>query len=192
MPFKERTASWWHRVAKDKCQYEIYSERSGIKPCNNPSQHVHHIVPEGGVLFEGGEPEHEVGMPLCARHHVKNIGTTEYSKDFSFHPDAGEAYKEYHDWKMENAHLGEITGKRSRKIPRQSPFADMADEHRKKQAKGERYHSGTPELDDYYTQKMRDKATRYLAEHPDDPKPMTSDNPRTDRSRKKHWYDGLF
>jgi hypothetical protein len=189
MPFKENTASFWHKVAENKCQYEIYDEEHGIYDCNRPSKHIHHIVPEGTDLAQGNDSEHAVGMPLCERHHVRNLGDEEYSDDFSFHPDAGQAYKDYRNWKLENQHMQAITGKHSGKIPRQSPFQDMVDEHHRKQKAGERYHNGTPELEDYYTQKMRDKATKYLAEHPEEKKPDTKPNPRYDRSRKKHWYN---
>ena len=188
-PFKERTAGWWHRVADNKCQYEIYNEKQGIHDCNKPSKHIHHIVPEGTALAEGRDSEHEAGLPLCEQHHVRNMGKEEYSWDFSFHPDAGEAYKDYREWKRQNLHMQEITGIRSKKIPRQSPFEDMVDEHHRKRDAGERYHSGTPELDDHYTQKMTDKATRYSLEHPEDKKPDTAPHPRFDPKKKKHWWD---
>ena len=192
MPFKERTASWWHRVADNKCQYTIYDEKRGMHDCGKPSRHVHHIVPEGTALAEGKDSEHEIGMPLCEYHHVRNTGEEEYSRDFSFHPDAGHAYRLYGEWKRQNAHMREITGIGSKKIPRQSPFEDMVDEHHRKQKLRERYHAGTSELDDYYTQKMRDKATIYLAKNSQDKKPNTAPNPRYDKSRKKNWYDGIF
>jgi len=42
--------------------------------------------------------------------------------------------------------------------------------------KGERYWNGSQEIDNYYIQKMRDKATRYIAEHPNDPKPIKKED----------------
>ena len=141
----------------------------------------------------GKDSERAIGLPLCSRHHVKNVGDEEYSDDFSFHPDAGRAYKEYAEWKRQNLHMQSITGKINRKIPRQSPFEDMVDEHHRIQKAGGRYQAGSPELEDWYIQHMRDLATRYLAEHPEDSKPRTVSHPRYDPTkRKKHWYDRLF
>jgi hypothetical protein len=71
VPFKESTRNWWMRVADDKCVYEIYTEEDGFQDCGRPAEHVHHIIPEGWLLALGEEPEHSVGMPLCAAHHVK-------------------------------------------------------------------------------------------------------------------------
>jgi hypothetical protein len=51
--------------------YEIYTEEDGFQDCGRPAEHVHHIIPEGWLLALGEEPEHTVGMPLCAAHHVK-------------------------------------------------------------------------------------------------------------------------
>ena len=193
MPFKERTKQWALRVADGRCQYEMYSEKRGFYQCDRPATDCHHIVPEGTLLAEGKDSEHcIVPMPLCQQHHTRNLGDEEYSEDFSFHPDAGQAYKDYRNWKQENLHMQAITGKISGKIPRQSPFEDMVDEHHKKQKLDERYHAGTPELDDYYIEKMRNKATVYQAEHPHDKKPETKPNPRFDPSKKKHWYDNTF
>jgi hypothetical protein len=191
-PFKKKTAEFWHNVADGRCTFEFYDERRGWQECGQTSRHIHHIEPEGIALAQGKDSEHEVGMPLCENHHVRNLNDEEHSRDFSFHPDAGRAYKAYGEWKQQNKHLQEITGKKDRRMPRQSPFEDMVDEHHEKQMKGERYHSGTPEIDDYYTQKMRDKATKYLAEHPEEKKPDTSPNPRYDPKKKKHWWDNII
>lgn len=192
MSYKERTAEWWRRVNKDECAYEIYGEKHGIHECRESARHTHHIIPEGTLLLRGEDSEHAIGLPLCERHHVRNTGDEEYSKDFSFHPDAGEAYKQYHEWKQQQLHMESITGKRNKKVPRQSPFEDMVDEHHRKQKLGERYHAGTDELDQHYIDKMRNKGVIYQAEHPEDRKPETSPNPRFDPKKKKHWYDGLF
>ena len=77
--FKESTAKWWHRVGNNRCQIEIYSERDGFQNCNQPSQHIHHIEPEGTILARGEDSERAVGMPLCSRHHVRNTGDEEFS-----------------------------------------------------------------------------------------------------------------
>jgi len=192
MSFKERTAQFWHKVADFKCQYVIYNEESGFHDCNRTSRHVHHIIPEGTDLSKGNDSEHAIGLPLCEQHHVRNIGDEEYSEDFSFHPDAGYAYRHYHTYKMAVGHFREITGFKDSNVPFQSPFQDMVDEHHRKQAKGERYHAGTPELDEFYIRKMKIKLHRYLLEHPEDRKPDTTPNPRYNPRKKRHWYSNFF
>lgn len=189
MPFKEKTAAFWHKVNGYRCACGVYTERDGMHECGKPSRQIHHIIPEGTALASGDDPEHAIGLPLCEQHHVRNTGSEEYSDNFAFHPDAGEAYREYREWKQQNEHMKAITGIRSKKIPRQSPFEDMVDEHHRMQKAGERYHSGTPELDDYYIQKMQDKATKYLLTHPGEKKPDTTPNPRYDPKKKKNWWD---
>ena len=193
MPFKPQTAAWWKRIANNQCQCLLYDEKHGVHICGKPAEHIHHLKPEGTALMDGEDPERAIGLPLCKWHHVKNVGEEEYSDDFSFHPDAGRAYKDYAEWKRQNLHMQAITGKISRKTPRQSPFEDMVDEHHRIQKAGGRYQAGSPELEDWYIQHTRDLATRYLAEHPEDSKPRTVSHPRYDPTkRKKHWYDRLF
>lgn len=179
-------------VAKNKCQYEIYSEKSGFKECGARAKHIHHIEPEGTVLFNGEDPERGVGLPLCARHHVRNVGSEPYSDDFAFHPDTGEAYKNYKEWKRQNLHMQKIIGKVSHKIPHPSPFEEMVEEHHRLRDAGERYHAGDPGMDEHLTEKMRQKAVVYQAKHPWDKKPDTKGHPRYDPKKKKKWYDGLF
>ena len=192
MSFSECTRQFWLKVGDNKCQWEYYSEGGGWQQCNQTAKHVHHITPEGTDLAKGNDSERAAGMGLCQNHHVKNAGDEEFSYWSSMHPDAGEAYKNYGEWKRQNLHMRAITGAASKGIPRQSPFEEMVAEHHRKQKAGERYHTGTPEIDEYYKQKMTDKATVYLAEHPEDKKPDTKTHPRFDPKRKKHWYDGLF
>ena len=188
MPFKERTRRFWKKVNNDKCAYVIYDEKDGFHECGRLSKHVHHIDTEGNQLERGDDPERSEGMPLCEPHHVRNLGDEEYSDEFAFHPDAGRAYKQYREWKQQAQHMEAITGKKSN-VP--SPFQEMSAEHGRKREAGERYHSGTDELDAYYKQEMTDKATRYLAEHPEEKKPDTVPHPRYDPKKKKNWYDGL-
>lgn len=191
MSFKELTRDWWMAVAKNKCQYEIYSEKSGFKECGARAKHVHHIEPEGTVLARGADPERGIALPLCERHHVRNLGDEAYSNDFAFHPDAGEAYKKYHEWKRQNIHMQDITGKISRKIPHPSPFEEMVEEHHRLRDLGELYHAGDPGMDEYLTDKMRNKGVIYQAKM-GDKKPQTKQHPRFDPQKKKHWYDGIF
>lgn len=191
MPFKEATRNWWMRVAGGKCQWEYYTEENGWLECGDEAEEVHHIIPEGWVLDRGGDPEHEVGLPLCRRHHSRNSGDEEWGFGSSFHPDIGEAFREYGDWKQQEQHMAEIA---DRPIDySNSPFAEAVREHRAMSEEGERYWTGTEEIDKYYEEKMREKAVRHIAENPDDPKPKTQPSPKMDRSKRpKRWYDFFF
>jgi hypothetical protein len=160
MAFALKIREWWMRVGEGKCQYEFYDEKLGWQTCGKPAKHIHHVIPDGWTRDRGGDPDNNVGMSLCENHHVRNYNDEPYSYDSSFHPDMAQAYKEYHEWKMQHQHMEEITGHR---IPRDSPFDEAAKEHRVKSKKGERYWSSTEEMDQYYEQKMRDKATSYIS-----------------------------
>ena len=186
MPFKESTRQWWIRVADNKCQYEFYTEEDGWQECQNLVDHVHHIIPEGEILIRGGDPERNTGLPLCKRHHVRGSSDEEHNPDFCFHPDIGDAYGRYGEWKSQQTHLRDI-GERKSIDYSTSPFAEVNEEHRKMSERGERYVAGTPEVDQYYEDKMRIKATRYVIENQDDKKPDTAPHPKTDKSRKKGW-----
>jgi hypothetical protein len=146
-------------------------------------------LPEGELLDRGEDSERTEGLPLCQAHHSKNLGSEEYSENFAWHPDAGRAYREYGEWKRQALHMEAITGKKYT-VP--SPFEEMSREHARLREEGERYHSGTPELDEYYREEMRNKATAYLAEHPEEKKPKTKPHPRFNPSLKKNWYDEFF
>ena len=160
--FNPRIREWWLKVAGGNCMYEFYNEKNGWQECHQPAKQVHHIKPDGWTRDRGGNPDYNVGMPLCERHHVRNFGEEEHSDDFVFHPDMAYAYQAYHEWKQQKQHMEEITGK---KVSRDtSPFSKAVTEHRKKSAKDERYWGGTDEIDDYYEDKMRNKATKYIAE----------------------------
>ena len=191
MPFKERSRQFWFRVNNDKCAYEEYDEKTGFRECGERARQVHHIRGEADQLAAGEDPEHSVGMPLCQRHHVRNTGEDLGDPNSSFHPDIGEAYRSYGEWKDHQQHLNSINGRRSMDYST-SPFTETANGHREKIGRGERYINGDEGTDNYYEQKMRDKATRYLAEHPEEEKPDTKPHPRADRSKKKRWFDGLF
>lgn len=160
MAFSPRLREWWMKVGEGKCQYEFYDEKRGWQTCGKPAKHIHHITPDGWTRDRGGDPDNNVGMSLCENHHVRNYNDEPYSDNSSFHPDMAKAYKSYHEWKMQTQHMESITGKRP---PRNSPFDEAASEHRVMSKKGERYWSSTQEMDDYYEQKMRDKATSYIS-----------------------------
>lgn len=163
--FKPKTRKWWNAVAEGDCQYESYTERRGWQQCRRPLEHVHHVVPEGRTLARGRNPEKNTAMPLCRPHHVRNTGSEEHSEGFSFHPDIGEAYRSYGDWKREKQHQESILKRPITRASMPSPFDDAAKEHGRLTRQGKRYHAGTPE----------------------------KEHPRTDRSkRKKKWYDYYF
>ena len=190
MPFKEKTRQFWIRVNSGKCAYDQYTEKTGFKQCNNPATHVHHIEGERDLLERGEDPEDSVALPLCKDHHVKNTGEVLGEPDASFHPDMGEAFTNYKEWKRQQEHMNSITGKRTIDYST-SPFADAARGHRELLRDGQRYINGDEGTDQYYIEKMRNKAVIYQAET-GDVKPRTKQHPETDKSKKpKRWYDGI-
>jgi len=189
MGFKEGTRKWFGRVVDDKCQAEVYSEQYGFKECGEPVDHIHHIVPEGWTLeHTGGDPEQNMGLPLCKHHHVGE-DAEEFSRDFSFHPDIGNAYSDYGEWKKQTEHMESITGKKQTKKDNPSPFDVAAQEHRDKTSRGERYWAGDENVDQHYKDKMRERVDIYTATHPEDKKPDTKPHPR--HTKKKHWTDNV-
>lgn len=188
MGFKPSSREYWLKVAGYKCQYEYYDEKRGWVKCDRRADHVHHIAPEGWLLEQGDDPEFTYGLPLCKFHHENYQDQTmepeEHSRNFSFHPDMGKAFADYKAYKERVLALG-------KRHAGPSPFQEEVTEHRKKAKQGERYWAGTPEIDSYYTQKMRDQATRYGAltgEKPSDRK----GHPYTNKARKRHWWDDFF
>lgn len=179
LAFSLRIRDWWMKVGEGRCQYEFYDEKRGWQTCGKPAKHVHHIIPDGWIRDRGGDPEHNVGMPLCENHHVRNFNEEEYSYDSSFHPDIAQAYKNYHEWKIQHQQMEKIAGHR---LQRQSPFQEAEKEHRRKSARDERYWSSTEEMDRYYEEKMRDKATTYIAET-GDKKPIINKRNKNESKR---------
>lgn len=189
MSFRPNTREFWLEVADYKCQYEQYTEKKGFQDCNAPAKHVHHIKGEHETLVIGENPDENTGLPLCTPHHVRNIGLDLGEPDSSFHPDMGQAYLGYKEWKANAQHMNYITGKRLIDYS-DSPFAEAAKEHKVKIEHGERYINGDEGTDIYYTDKMTEKATRWLAEHPEEKKPHMKPHPEYDPSKKpKRWYD---
>lgn len=190
--FRPGTRKYWLDVANNKCQYEYYDERyGGWVECRKKADHVHHIIPEGYTLHRGGDPEENVGLPLCKRHHVLNQGDEEHSENFGYHPDIGKAYQNYPEWKRQHSHLEAIKGEKVSRREFPSPFEEVAKEHRQKTARGERYHNGSTQTDAYYEQKMRCMAIEYNAKHGIN-KPRLKEHPRTDRTKKRSWWSNFF
>ena len=140
MAFKKGTRKFYMRASGERCQHVFYGEENGWEKCPDPAEHLHHIRPQGETLANGGNPEDNIGMPLCARHHVRNESWEPHDINGSRHPDVGNAYKRYGQWKSQEQHINSITGRRSVDYST-SPFADVSREHKKKIAKGERYMS---------------------------------------------------
>lgn len=187
--FRPNVARWWMRVGGGRCQWENYTEQKGFRNCNEPARHVHHVIPEGVLLDQGLDPNDGIGMPVCEEHHVRNRGGEIFDHGSSFHPDVGEAFKHYKEWKSNELHMNSISGKWKPLDYSTSPFADVAREHKKKTARGERYHTGTEHTDMYYVRKMKQMAIDHVRET-GDRKPKSKEHPRTDRKkRKKKWYD---
>ena len=190
MAFPERIRNWWVKVAPT-CQYEFYTEKGGFQECGRPVKHVHHINPERDTLLnEGHEADDNVALPTCKIHHVGDDGE-EHSRNFSFHPDIGEAYSKYRDWKTNKDRLEVKLEKKLTKEAYPSPFDEATKQHEEMAKEGERYWAGTPEIDKYYEDKMRVKAVVYQAKHPEDKKPHTKR--KSIRYKKKgHWVDQVY
>ena len=178
-------------MAGGKCMYERYTEKRGWKECSSPLEHIHHIDPEGRTLARGRNPEKNTALPLCAKHHMRNTGTEEHSDRFSFHPDMGYAYQDYGSWKRQKQHRESILGRKLTRKELPSPFDEAAQEHTRMTKIGRRYHAGTPEVDHHYEDKMRVKAMAY-ATRTSKYKPKVKEHPRTDRTKRKRWYNIFF
>lgn len=92
----------------------------------------------------------------------------------SFHPDMGEARKNYHRLKAQG----------------RNSFAEVAHVHHEKAERGERFWNGTPETDQFYITIAREIANRYSATHPEDPMPAIKRHKHTPEAN--HWYDIFF
>lgn len=187
MSFTERVRNYWNRVAGQRCQYEFYDDKNGWQQCHNKADHVHHIIPEGVTKHKGGNPDESVAMPLCKNHHVRYLNDEPHDFNSSFHPDIGQAYKSYGEWKSNKEHMESISGRRITRKEYPSPFEDAVQKHREKAKKGERYHTGTDETDQYYVDKMRNKATMYNAET-GEKRPSTKRKKEHKKPRNRWWW----
>lgn len=186
MSFKEGVRQFWLEAAEYTCQYDYYDEDDGWVQCIDEAKHVHHIIPEGWTLDRGGNPEENVALPLCERHHVKNLSDDEHTPGFAFHPDMGQAHQDYAEWKRQEQHINSINGRDSIDYST-SPFADAAREHHRKSQRDERYWAGSEEIDQYYIDKMLVLALKLEGET-GKRKPHKT-HCKTDKSKKRHWTD---
>ena len=170
MPFPERLAHWYKRAADNRCQAVLYSEEYGFKRCKNPAEQVHHIEPESWVL-EGNEefnnPNKSHALALCKDHHSGDEGIL--FEGGSFHPDMGQALKDYRNGDKES-------------------FKKAAHNHHEMSKEGVVFWNN--ESDEYYKYQTEIIQQRYMADHPEDPKPEITDH--KDQKPKKHWYDHFF
>lgn len=163
MSYNERMRKYWFSVADNKCQYESYDEEHGFHECGDTAKHIHHIRGEAETLMDGDDPNYNVALPLCERHHVRGREwDREWEDDFCFHPDIGQAYTRYKEWKQAEEHLNAINGRRTIDYST-SPFADVSRDHKEKIREGERYIAGEEAIDLYYMWKMIDLAVRHNA-----------------------------
>lgn len=187
MSFRPNVRRWWMEVGGWRCQFEFYDERRGWRQCKERAKEVHHIIGEAETLHRGEDPNQNVGLPLCRGHHTKYLNDEAHAPDFAFHTDIARSRDLYPEWKRQQQHFNTMSGRR--RIPYEdSPFADVAGEHRQKAARGERYINGSEEIDQYYIEKMQRLASAYVARI-GKRKPESSPHPETDTSRKKHWTD---
>lgn len=193
MSFREKIRRWRQNVSGDKCEWETYSEESGFKECGKSTKgkrrsEVHHITGEAELLARGKDPMKAEALNLCPDHHTKNTRGTIYEDDGSFHPDIGQARKQYKEWKRQEEHMKSITG---RKVTRYdtSPFADVGRDHRKKAKRGERYIEGDDASDEYYRRKSKQKAwDHYLKTG--EKRPDVKPHPKY--KKKKSWIGKLL
>jgi len=191
--YPERIRKYWLDVSNNECQYETYTEKRGFTKCGSSKKlHVHHIVPEGKTKYEGGNPDENVAMVVCERHHVKNSGDEPHSKEFCFHPDIAQAFDSYHSWKKHQQIMDNLKDKKIKKRKLPSPFQEVAKQHRWKIVRGERYVAGSEEIDQHYLDKMRNKATRHNVV-------FSAEKPIVKRKRKHkpkptnwEWSKGLY
>ncbi len=152
--YKKPLRDWWMRVANGKCQVDIYDEKKGWHQCNEPATEVHHTIPEAWSITHGMEAHKDEcpGLPACTRHHSGSNGD-EFTPNFSFHPDMGEARSNYHECKAAGINI----------------FKGTADHHH--ELAKENIVFWKDKADPYYQEKMKYKATIYQLKHPNDRKP---------------------
>jgi hypothetical protein len=188
MSFKEGTRQFYFKVVDYECQYEQYTEKKGFQTCKAPVKHLHHIIGETETLQKGLDPERNIALPLCEKHHVRGINEDLGEPDSSFHPDIAQAFRGYKEWKQNELHMMSISGRRVVDYST-SPFAETGREHKQKAEHGERYINGDENTDNYYIEKMREKLVIYQAKT-GERLPDTKPHPKTDPSKKeKRWYD---
>ncbi len=176
MPFPKPIRDWWVRVWGGQSGAEYYDEQNGWTRSGQEGQQVHHIRPESELIEHGLDPDHTPAIPLSQDEHVGS-GTDFFGNVFgwgerghSMHPDMGQAREEYRKGDKE-------------------AFTKTARQHHVKARRGEKIVNTDEQLDGYLTQQAQDRATQYVQEHPDDPKPEVHHRKPQER---KHWTDIFF
>ena len=194
MAFSIEIASWWKRVARNKCHYIWYKDGidfdEGWKICGRLGEEVHHLTGDAWLKERGVEPNDAVGLLLCRHHHrlFPNINENGdeiiiHNKNFSFHPDAAEALTQYKAYKERVLLFG-------RQAAGKDPFHEMMERHKVDSKKGIRYWASPWEVDLFYTAWMSCLASEYTFLHPDDPKPPF--DRRFPLPRRRHWSYKCF
>ena len=173
MPFPKETRSWWMRVWGDgnasdaSCEWDTLTEKKGIVQCGRDQKlELHHIKPEGWTIEQGDDenPNEALGIPMCHKHHSGRDGDM-LTGGGSFHPDFGNAKRNYFRDK--------------------DGFNRVVADHKADAQAGIIYWNN--DADEHYLEKTQEKATRYTAQNPDDPKPDVKRHKK--QKRKKRWYD---
>lgn len=182
MAYPERIRNWWLRVAGNgdrenaRCQIEIYTEQNGFQECGSQKNlQVHHLIPGSLSSEEGINPDETPAIVLCSYHHVgtqKNEDNLPFTKDFTFHPDIGEAHTLYRQGNK-------------------NAFKEAGKAHAEAAKTGERFWGGDDGSDQHYIDKQVTKGVLYQNTHPDDKKP-TVKHQKPNHKPKKHWSDDII
>lgn len=180
MPFPKPIRDWWMRVAEGKDQTMIYTEEKGWHQSSQKAEEVDHLTPESEMIYQGKNPDTSVAVPRSKQHHVGK-GRDENGEIAPFghpawsrHPDIAEADEAYRKGDKE-------------------AFKEAIKRHREMVARGEVFTNDDAGMRRYEEEKMLEKATRYLAKHPNDPLPVVHHKEKALPIHFTHnWWDGLF
>lgn len=176
MPFPDRLRNWWMRAtgngdaSQAQCQWRYFDTNEELLQCTYQGEQVHHPIAESYLLNALAQNPNEIeGLVVCLYHHIIGRGDV-FEPNGSFHPDMGEARRNYH-----NDH---------------DSFRKAGHAHHEAALRGERFWNGTPETDQFYITVAREIAENYAFTHPEDPKPPIKIHPKLMEHKK--WYQVIF
>ncbi len=175
MPFPKSIRDWWVRVWGGQSGAEYYEEGTGWVRSDEPADQVHHITPESELIERGMNPDQTPAIPLSRSEHVGRGEDTEGDfigwgqRGHSMHPDMGEALDQYRQGDKD-------------------AFKKAARVHHKKAQRGEKVVNTDEQLDGWLTQQAQDRASQYVQDNPDDPKPEVHHR----NQKRSHWSDIFF
>lgn len=180
MPFPKEVRDWWMRATGNgnaeeaQCQWRYFDDDGGVHQCTALGEQVHHPIPESYLLYHLAEnPNGIEGLVVCLFHHIKGkLGI--FEEQGSFHPDMGEAFRNYHQLKAQG----------------RNSFAETAHKHYEKSLRGERFWTGNDTTDQFYREVAQDIAHRYSVEHPEDPMPQIKKHKH--QIEPNRWYTIFF